>query len=121
MAYASVFSADGKIIAAGDSVTVMGRVASHTGTGSTASLTVISLLGDSITVPANNAGAPQKDTGGCFDMDGDQFGDADKICVPGNVASVGTANGKYTPLTVTLLGGTSVTVKSGACRSTSQS
>lgn len=110
---------NGFVVKAGDSVTILGKVASHTGTGSTASLTVTTILGDSITVPANNAFAPQTD-GVLVSISGKGFSDKDKVSVPGVVTAVASGSGQFAQLTVTLTGGTSVTVSSGACTSTSQ-
>jgi hypothetical protein len=117
---ATGISFDGKVVAVNDQVSVMGKVASHSGTGSTASLTVTTLFGDSITVPANNAYAPQTD-GALISIDGKGFSDTDKVTVPGVVTAVGSGTGQNAQLTVKLQGGTSVTVTAGACRSTSQS
>jgi hypothetical protein len=110
---------DGKVVAVGDQVSIMGHATSHTGTGSTASVTVTTLWNDSITVPANNAYGPQTD-GVMISIDGKGFTDADRITVPGVVTAV-SGLGQYAQLTVTLQGGTSVTVTAGTVRSTSQS
>lgn len=120
MAATPALNFDGKVVAVGDQVTIMGKAASHTGTGSTASVTMTTLLGDSITVPANNAHSVQHETGGMFNADGKQYGDTNRMSVPGVVTGV-SGLGQIAQLTVTLVGGTSVTVSAGACRSTSQS
>lgn len=119
MAATPALNADGKVVAVGDQVTIMGHAASHTGSGSTASVTVTTLFNNSITVPANNAYAPQTD-GTMFSIDGKGFSDTDRVTVPGVVTAV-SGLGQIAQLTVTLVGGTSVTVSAGACHSTSQS
>jgi hypothetical protein len=119
MAVTPATNFDGKVVAVADQVTIMGRVVSHTGTGSTASMTVVTLMGDSITVPANNAYAPQTGDSDLFSIDGKGYADAYRITVPGVVTAV-TGLGHNAQLTVTLVGGTSVTVRAGAVRSTSQ-
>lgn len=117
MAVTPATNFDGKVVAVGDQVSIMGRIASHTGSGSTASMTVTTLYNDSITVPANNAYGPQTD-GAMVSIDGKGLTDADKITVPGVVTAV-TGLGHNAQLTVKLQGGTSVTVTAGAVRSTS--
>lgn len=106
---------DGDNVRVGDQVTIMGHATSHTGTGSTASVTVTTLFNDSITVPANNLFAPQTD-GVMISAAGKGFTDADRVSVPGVVTAV-SGSGQTAQLTVTLVGGTSVTVSAGATNS----
>ena len=120
MAATPALNMDGKVVAVGDSVTIIARATSHTGTGSTASITATTILNDSITVPANNSYSLQHDTGSLYGIAGKQYGDTHRMSIPGAVTAV-SGLGQIAQLTVKLVGGTSVTVSAGACHSTSQS
>jgi hypothetical protein len=100
---------DGDNVRVADQVTIMGRVSSH----AAQSTTIVTLFGDTITVPASNEFAPQTD-GSLISAAGKGFSDGDRVSIPGVVTAVGSGLGQNAQLTVLLNGGTSVSVLSGA-------
>jgi hypothetical protein len=117
----SAFSADGKVVAVGDSVTIVGS-GTVSGTGATATVTFTSLFNDSISCKSANVLAPEPSSVTVTSQPtGDLVGAIGngQFTLPGVVTAV-SGNGNTAQLTVTINDGTSVTVSAGACRSTSQ-
>lgn len=112
---------DGKVVAIGDSVTIMGSVDTVSGTGSLATVTVLPLQSASdITIKANDAESvqhPSDSSHTAVSRSGKYYGPGDRISIPGTVTSV-TGSGQAALIGVTLgTSGSSVTVPAGACRS----
>jgi hypothetical protein len=117
----AAFNADGKVVAVGDSVSIVGTVSAISGSGSLATVTVVTNLNDSIVVKANDMNTPEGTvlTKG-VNFSGSYFTTAAQCTVLGVVTAV-SGSGQFAQLTViTASSGTSVTVTSGTCRSTSQ-
>ena len=104
---------DGKVVSAGDQVTIMGSVDTITGTGGGATVTVIplhALASGSISCKANDMNAAGIVSGAALSIAGKPFGVGDRVSVLGAVASV-SGSGTGAVLTVTLCtSGNSVSV-----------
>jgi len=116
----AAFSADGKVISVGDSVTIMGS-GSVSGTGATATVTFVSSFNDSISCASINVLAPEPSSVAATSQPtGDMVGAVGNgvFCIPAVVTAI-SGSSNTASLTVTLNDGTSTTVTAGACRSTS--
>jgi len=118
----AAFNANGKVVNAGDRVTVQGRVASYSGSGSTAQVTVeVPWSANTFVASAQDMKAPDfaaDATHTAVSQDGHHFGVAgDQVSVLGIVTAI-SGSGNTAILTVTLIrSGLSVLVPSGACNS----
>jgi len=117
----AAFNSDGKVVAVGDQVTILGGASVVTGTGPLATVTVLPLLSTStISVVANDCGSvdnPSDATHPAQNRNGGFFGAGDRVSVPGTVTAV-SGSGNTATLTVTLgTSGGSVTVPAGSVKS----
>ena len=92
-------SITGNSINVGDQVTILGTVTAISGTGATASVTVLTLASDLIVIQAQDCYAPQ--TGGAaIGKGGKGFGVNAQVTVPGDVTAV-SGVGKTAQITTT--------------------
>ena len=105
-------------VKAGDQVSILGAVVSVTGSApSTASVVVNTLLGDQVTVHANDCTAVQHETGAAMSMNGKLFDVANRVSVNGIVSSI-SGSGSSAQVTVVLdHSGLSVVVTAAALQS----
>jgi hypothetical protein len=114
----SAFNMDGKVVAAGDSVSVVGTIGTPSGNGPTATVTFTSVLNDSLVgIKTQNllAPVPTSQTPPVAEGNDGEGLAAGQAVLLGYVTGV-----SGNQLTITLPDGTSQTVTSTACHSTSQ-
>lgn len=121
----AAFSYDGKVVSVNDQVTIMGSASVVTGTGPTATVTVLPLLTTStISVKANDCSSvdhPQDASHTAQSRSGRFFGPGNRVSIPGVVTAI-SGSGATAALTVTLgTSGTSVIVPAGSVRAVQNS
>lgn len=118
----AALNSDGKVVSVKDQVTCMGTVNSITGTGGTATVTVVPNMGTTtISCQANDMNAVQDDPGTApatvTSISGKAFGVGDKASILGTVTNV-SGSGQFATLTVKLCNsGSSVQVPAGSVHS----
>lgn len=101
-------SITGKVVSAGDQVTIVGSVTAVSGSGPSATVTIQPLTGAStFNAKASDCYAPQG-TGNATSLDGKPFGVGSQVSVPAAVTSV-SGSGANATLTSTVNSGASVT------------
>ncbi len=82
----AVNTANGKAVAAGTHITILGTVTSITGSGPAAVVTVVDNLGNSFTAPARDIYGPQTE-GPAVGAAGKKFSVGDRVSIPAYVTA----------------------------------
>lgn len=117
----SAFNADGKVVSVNDQVTIIGIVTGVSGSGGSATITVMpNCTATTISASGNDMNAvqgPADASHPATSIAGKNFGTGDNVSVLGKVTAI-SGSGQFATLTVTLItSGGSVTVPSGSTHS----